>query len=374
MIPKSQQSGNHGTLADGNRRTTELQITAAGKPLFPGPRQPRSCRIRTHDNMRTKTQGLRAMREPGRTESRQSRHQDTRTLGSPGWAGRKMPPGRAERPTPTRRSLPETCRNREEKTGPREGTQPAPRHGPPGDPSARERRRRRAVPVNHGANTLPGSPGLVGHVPAAPPGCPRDPAGGRQEDRTGKTAARRPDSGATAAGCPRKRPRRRSTASQRRSTASQSRSPAQGPGRGKGAFTRKPGPSEGIFPAGGPGEMPGSPEESTDGREKTLLEPGVHCGPDQERRRNKAHGGEGRPCVRITRTHTAGGVEPPGDRGWRGVVYSGRPGTARSGILREVPGTIHLPLEGRMFAKTHSPRPRHRQRNFTPTRQAEIIV
>ena len=186
------------------------------------------------------------MREPGRTESRQSGHQDTRTLGSPGWAGRKMPPGRAERPTPTRRSLPETCRNREEKTGPREGTQRAPRHGPPGNPSARERRRRRAGPVNHGANTLPGSPGLVGHVPAAPPGCPRDPAGGRQEDRTEKTADRRPDGGATAAGCPRKRPRRRFKAPQ-------SRSPVPGdPGRGKGASTRKPGPSEGIFPAGGP--------------------------------------------------------------------------------------------------------------------------
>ena len=130
------------------------------------------------------------MREPGRTESQQSGHQDTRTHGSPGSAGRKMPSGRAERPTPTRRSPPEPSRNREEQTGPREGTKPAPRHGPPGDPSAREHRRRRTGPVNHGANTLPSSPGLAPTSPQRHPA-----ARGTQPVEGGSTGRGKPPPG-----------------------------------------------------------------------------------------------------------------------------------------------------------------------------------
>ena len=167
-----------------------MQITAAGKPLFPGPRQPRSCRIRTHDNMRAKTQGLRAMREQGRTESRQSGHQDTRTPGSPGWAGRKMPPGRAERQSP-----PEPSRNREEKTGPREGTKPAPRHGPPGDPSARERQRRRAGP---GRACRRRCPAARGWPPTSPQRHPA--ARGTQRVEGRRTGREKPPPGAQTAG------------------------------------------------------------------------------------------------------------------------------------------------------------------------------
>ena len=165
--------------------------------------------------MRTKTRGFPAMREPGRTESRQpgtgwkenaawkSRTPEpARAVPEPG--GENRPPGRDETsPTAWTAGRPE-----------RPGT-PAPARGPGmGLPEA-----------------LPGSPGLAAHVPAAPPGCPRDPAGGRQEDRTGKTADRRPDGGATAAGCPRKRPRRRSTASQSRSPVPRALEGAKGPSR-----------------------------------------------------------------------------------------------------------------------------------------------
>ena len=124
----------------------------------------------------------------------------------------------------------------------------------------------------------------------------------------------------------------------------------KGPPRANGGLLRA------LFPAG-PGEIPGPPEESTDGREKT------RAGPEP--------GGEVRPGLLTTRAHTAGGDARPGDRGRRGVVYSGKS-----------PGIIRLPLPitppARAHSHRHGPRSHRRQRNFPtapgPKNQLSIYI
>ena len=150
---------------------------------------------------------------------------------------------------------------------------------------------------------------------------------------------------------PRKRPRRRFSAHQ-----SLFQAPRGDPGGVKGPPRANGGLLRALFPAG-PGEIPGPPEESTDGREKT------GAGPEP--------GGEVRPGLLTTRAHTAGGDARPGDRGRRGVVYSGKS-----------PGIIRLPLPitppARAHSHRHGPRSHRRQRNFPtapgPKNQLSIYI